>query len=338
MFRKTSLRLTALYLTIIMFISLAFSVSIYQVSVRELDKGLKHQRETLVIGLRKIDIRTLDSQRLLITTPAEMLNESKANLILNLLMVNLTILVGGGFLSYYLARRTLKPIEDAHEAQKRFTSDASHELRTPIAVMQTEIEVSLMDKNLTLADAKKQLSSNLEELGHLTSLSEGLLRLARLEDNELVKKQVDLKSILDSAIGRVGPRAEKKSITIIVKNEAKQKFLADRSSIEEAVVIILDNAIKYSPKESTVEISNAKDQQNIKIAIKDQGPGIDKADLPHIFERFYRSNKARSKDVDNSYGLGLSIAKKIVDIHGGKICVDSKPDHGSTFTIIVPIK
>lgn len=327
-----------MYLTIIMFISLAFSISLYQVSVRELDKSLKHQRDTLVIGLRKIDITSLDSKRLFISTPSDMLNESKASLVVNLLMVNLLILVGGGFLSYYLARRTLKPIEEAHEAQKRFTSDASHELRTPIAVMQTEIEVSLMDDNLTLKDAKKQLSSNLEELGHLTSLSEGLLRLARLEDNELVKKQVDLKSIVDSAINRVSPLAKMKSITIIVKNESKQKFMADRSSIEEAIVIILDNAIKYSPKKSTIELSNTKDQQNIKIAIKDQGPGIDKNDLPHIFERFYRSSKSRNKDTENSYGLGLSIAKKIVDIHGGKICVDSKADHGSTFTIIVPIK
>ena len=92
--------------------------------------------------MRKIDITSLDSKRLFISTPSDMLNESKASLVVNLLMVNLLILVGGGFLSYYLARRTLKPIEEAHEAQKRFTSDASHELRTPIAVMQTEIEVA----------------------------------------------------------------------------------------------------------------------------------------------------------------------------------------------------
>ena len=118
-----------------------------------------------------------------------------------------------------------------------------------------------MDDNLTLEDAKKQLSSNLEELGHLTSLSEGLLRLARLEDNELVKKQVDLKSIVDSAINRVSPLAKMKSITIIVKNESRQKFMADRSSIEEVIVIILDNAIKYSPKKSTIELLNTKDQQ-----------------------------------------------------------------------------
>jgi signal transduction histidine kinase len=322
-----------------MFISISFSASIYQVSVRELDKGLQHQRDSFVIGLRnKLDVPLLDTQRLLIATPGQLLDDSKTTIILNLIVVNAAIFVGGGILSYCLARRTLKPIEEAHEAQRRFTADASHELRTPIAAMQTEIEVALMDKNLTLGDAKKQLNSNLEELGHLTSLSEGLLRLARLEDNDLDKSSAGLKPILDSAINRVSQRAAKKTIKIKLNCQPKLSLMADRAILEESFVTLLDNAIKYSPSKSDIEINAQKELHNIKITIKDQGAGIDKKDLPHIFDRFYRSDKARNKNKTDGYGLGLAIAKKIIVLHDGKISATSRRGNGTVFTILLPSK
>lgn len=339
MFRKTSLKLAGFYLLIIMFISLSFSASIYQVSVKELEKGLKHQRDSFAIGLRtQLNSSNVQFPKIIIGSPAEVLDKSRSTIIVNLIFVNLLILVGGGILSYYLARRSLKPIEEAHDAQRRFTADASHELRTPIAVMQTEIEVTLMDKSLTVEDAKIQLKSNLEELGHLTSLSDGLLRLARLEDNSLDKSSADLKNITSNAISRVKPRAEKKSIQIIFKDKNKIMVMADTPSLEEAIVTLLDNAIKYSPKNTKVIVTIIKSQKSVQLSISDEGPGIDKEDIPHIFERFYRSDKARCKNKDQGYGLGLAIAKKIVDLHAGKISVKSKDGKGTTFTICLPLK
>jgi signal transduction histidine kinase len=276
--------------------------------------------------------------KIIIGSPAEVLEESRSTIVLNLIFVNLLILVGGGILSYYLARRSLRPIEEAHEAQRRFTADASHELRTPIAVMQTEIEVALMDKNLTAEEAKKQLRSNLEELGHLTSLSDGLLRLARLEDNSLDKSTADLMAITENAISRVKPRANKKSVKIVFKPGKKILIMADMPNLEEAIVTLLDNAVKYNPKNSEVRVSATKNQKYAHLSISDEGPGIDKEDLPHIFERFYRSDKARCKNKEQGYGLGLAIAKKIVDLHAGKISVVSKNGKGSIFTICLPAK
>jgi len=337
MFRKTSLKLALLYLLIIMTISLAFSVSIYQVSVRELNRGLQHQRDNLTIGLKRLALPPFDPSQIIFENQVD-LSDSKETIVFNLVVVNLTILIGGGFLSYYLARRTLRPIEEAHAAQSRFTADASHELRTPIAAMQTEIEVSLMDPKLTVAQAKSQLQSNLEELGNLTALSEGLLRLARLENNHLDKSGLKIKTVVGSAIKRVRPQADKKSISVSLSKAKDYIVMGDRLSLEEAIVIILENAIKYSPPKSHVSINIKKDVLGAKIAIKDSGTGIAEADLPHIFERFYRSDTARSKNQSDGYGLGLSIAKKIIDLHCGKIIVTSKIGKGSTFTISLPLK
>ncbi|MEI6237869.1 MAG: HAMP domain-containing sensor histidine kinase [Candidatus Saccharibacteria bacterium] len=339
MFRKTSLKLAGFYLLIIMFISLSFSASIYQVSVRELERGLNHQRDAFALGLRtQFNGPNMQFQKVIIGSPADVLDESRSTIVLNLIFVNLMILAGGGILSYYLARRSLRPIEEAHEAQRRFTADASHELRTPIAAMQTEIEVALMDDKLSLDDAKLQLNSNLEELGHLTSLSEGLLRLARLEDNNLEKAETDLNEITKSAINRVKPRATKKNINIVYKTNKDLLVMADRPSLEEAIITLLDNAVKYSSKNSKVDVRIQKTQKSTILTIVDNGPGIDKEDLPHIFERFYRSDKARCKNKEDGYGLGLAISKKIVDLHNGKISVDSKPGKGTTFTICLPNK
>jgi signal transduction histidine kinase len=114
--------------------------------------------------------------------------------------------------------------------------------------------------------------------------------------------------------------------------------MADMPNLEEAIVTLLDNAIKYSPKNSEVRVSATKNQKFAHLSITDEGPGIDKKDLPHIFERFYRSDKARCKNKEQGYGLGLAIAKKIVDLHAGKISVDSKNNKGSVFTICLPVK
>lgn len=338
---QPSLRLAGLYLGIIMTISLFFSASLYQLSMQEFNLGLRNAKpiissfeDPLAAGTEEGAVARLKA-RLQAEYEAQY-NHAKQRVLTRLTLINLAILIGGGFLSYYLARRTLKPIEEAHEAQSRFTADASHELRTPLTAMQSEIEVALMDPKLTLGQAKERLRSNLEELAKLTALSEGLLRLSHLENKEIRKEPVELEQVTNQALSRVLPRAEAKNILISSKVPGGLQTLADEVSLTEALVILLDNAIKYSPNKTEITITSSSSPRHASLSVHDHGMGIKATELPHIFERFYRADSARSKQQVQGYGLGLAIAKDIVTLHGGTIGVQSRPGEGSVFTIQLP--
>lgn len=332
---KGSLKLASLYLGIIVFISLFFSASIYQISIDELDRSLRRPvpafERPIARGIADDIRQQIEQERI------ETYDAARDRLLARLIMTNLIILVSGGLLSYYLAVRTLKPIEEAHEAQARFTADASHELRTPITVMRSENEVALMDPKLTLKTAKQQLQSNIEELEKLTTLSEGLLRLAQLDNNDLQKSKVSIHDIVSAAVDRVAPLAKKRHILITPSITTEATVMADAPNIIEAVVTILDNAVKYSPKKSEITIEATSDQKHTIIRITDTGIGISAAELPHIFERFYRAEGSRTKQTTAGYGLGLAIAHSIVTYHGGTIDVQSALGKGSTFAITLPL-
>lgn len=332
---KTSTQLAGLYLAVMMAISLFFSFNVYQLSVQEFDRGFRGQDTILRRGS---DFRSAPITRnQLIQNQKLHYEQAKGRVLNRLIIINAFILIGGGFLSYYLARRTLDPIEEAHRSLERFTADASHELRTPLAVMQTEIEVSLMDPRLTFSQAKSQLKSNLEELAKLTSLSEGLLRLAHLGNNSISLLALDVNMFIDKAINRVLPYAQKKQI--LIKNTAVNglKVLGDEDNLTEALVILLDNAVKYSPSKTEITVTTAKDQNQVTIKVKDHGNGIIATDLPHIFDRFFRADSSRSKQTTKGYGLGLAIAKNIIVQHSGTIAATSRPDKGSTFIVHLPL-
>lgn len=336
LFHKTSTKLAGFYLAIFMAISFFFSVNLYHLSVQEFDRD--YNREiNLINRVPDFQISPDMRQRFLATRQVQYA-EAKGRVLGRLALVNGIILIGGGFLSYYLARRTLRPIEQAHESQSRFTADASHELRTPIAAMRSEIEVALMNPKLTLAQAKNQLTSNLEELEKLTALSEGLLRLAQYDRKDALTEKVDLKSTTNDAVARVEASARLKNIKVTVIKSPKITLQGNKASLIEALVTVLDNAIKYSPEKSSIEVAlQTKDKQAI-ITITDHGIGIKPDELPHIFDRFYRADSARSKQTTKGYGLGLSIAKSIVSAHNGSISATSKPDKGSTFTLSLPLQ
>ena len=318
-----------------MAISLAFSINIYNVSVREIDRGLRRQAVVLS-DLPRFQNIMPDPAGQLAQERESSLSEARTHVIENLILINAVILFGGGLLSYYLARRSLKPIEEAHEAQVRFTADASHELRTPIAAMRTETEVALMDPKLDLHRAKKQLVSNLEELSKLTALSENLLSLSRTDRTNFEKTAIDVEEMVTTAIDRILPAAEQKSILITHTVSDGLSVFGNRASLEEVLATILDNAVKYSHDKTAIHVSAKQREGWVTISIKDQGIGIKKEDLPHIFERFYRADSARNKAKNNGYGLGLSIAKSVVDLHEGAIEVKSRTNRGSTFIISLP--
>ncbi len=344
MFHKASVRLAGFYLAIMMLISLFFSISIYELSVHELDKGLRRP-DFIIQGIQgeagvsfggTSFSTTQPLRQQIMTRQEESYQQAKNRVLDRLIITNILILVGGGFLCYFLALRTLKPVEEAHQALERFTADASHELRTPIAAMQTEIEVALLNPKLTTNQAKAILESNLEELTKLTALSEGLLRLAQLGSSELEREQTAVTDFVLAAVDRVKTPAKHRDITINVSEQVDAVVPGNAASLTEAVVVILDNAIKYSPEKSTVEVRAKQDAKQVSLEIQDHGMGMKASEVAHIFDRFYRADTARSKTKAGGYGIGLAIAKNIIELHGGTISVTSKPKKGSTFIISLP--
>ena len=227
------------------------------------------------------------------------------------------------------------PIQESLEKQKRFIADASHELRTPLTALKTSLEVSLLDKKLNLS-ARKVLQDNLKDINSLTSLTENLLSLARVDDNnfQLSFQKLELKNIIEKAINHITPLAKKKNIDIKVSGLNNQLLQGNENALVEVMMIVLDNAIKYSSPKTIIKVSVEKKGKNLLLKIKDQGIGISKDNLPFIFDRFYRAESSRTKQTKTGYGLGLSVAQKIMNQHSGQILVESKVNRGSIFTLV----
>lgn len=333
MFRSALLKLTGLYLLILMLICLLFSMNLYRISTVEVSTRLRRQAD--LIASSRFGNLQVDPDLLEIAVLNELEN-SQRHIIAQLIYANIVILCLGGVGSYLLAKRTLEPIEEAHAAQIRFTADASHELRTPLTAMRAETEVTLREKKLTVAMARKQLESNVEELERLTSLSENLLQLARGNDTSDWKAKVKLADVFTEAVKQIRYKAEQKKATINL-SPTGAVVAGSPSQLNQLFVILLDNAIKYGKDGQTIRVSCKTTPTHASVSVKDEGVGISKKDLPHVFERFYRVDTVRNQTVSPGYGLGLSIAEKIVHSHGGDLEVSSKLDKGSTFTVILPI-
>lgn len=325
MFQSATLKLTGWYLLILMVTSILFSVSIFELTTHELSARLETFEQSVQIA-PGFNLQPIQNMR------ANETSTAKANIIAGLVTANLLILIIGGVVSFLLARRTLRPIKDAHEAQSRFTSDASHELRTPLAAMRTEIEVALRDKGSTKKDLYEVLKSNLEEVDKLTSLSQMLLNLSRLDHDKLETKKVNIKSITEAIIKRQKVTSER----IHLKSSKSPMTIGNEAALSELVSILIDNALKYSPKTSLVVITISRLGSNICFEIVNTGNGIDQDKLPFIFDRFYRADSSRTNR--EGYGLGLSLAKKIVELSNGDLSVTSTPSQSTIFTVLLPIQ
>ncbi len=337
MFKTARIKLTAWYLLIIMLVSVSFSIAIYRTLTSELDRLERveilrqaHRLPPPFIGIPNEQMPTL--------LDPDIIAETKQRLILRLLVINLLILAGSAVAGYFLAGKTLEPIGDMMNEQNRFITDASHELRTPLTSLKSEIEVNLRNNNLTIEQAQRLLQSNLEEVNNLQALSDGLIKLTQFKQgsNGLAVTRLQMRDILKEAIRKVSIPAKAKRITVI--NSLPNLALTGNAMlITELFVILLDNAIKYSAKGKTVKISGGETDGHIVLRIMDQGMGIAKEDIPHLFDRFWRADRSRTKTTTPGYGLGLAIAKQIVDRHFGSIEVESTKGAGTTFTIKLPI-
>lgn len=333
MFHSARLKLTAWYLLIIMSISILFSVIIYNGVNTELRRFEQMQQ---YLQERQQEDWPLSPSLRRLQYNLDMVAEARRRVILTLGVLNIGILVLSGMAGYFLAGRTLEPIQEMVEEQKRFVTDVSHELRTPLTALKSEIEVNLRDKKMSLTEAKKLLKSNLEEVNNLQILSDNLIKLTMYSQTKTLQfSSVTLREVFEDAVKKIMPLAKRKSITI--KNmSGEERVKGERQSLTELFVILLDNAIKYSHVKTKVTVSSAKKRDMVTISVKDEGMGISHEDIDHLFDRFYRADKSRTKTDIQGYGLGLSIAKKIVDEHHGRIVVKSEVDRGSEFIVSLP--
>jgi len=334
MFQSARLTLTAWYLLIIMIITAFFSIALYRAGTQEIQRLIRMQQ------IRQERENGDSYTRIRLGPTVEDLEETARRLQVALLLVNGCILVLAGGAAYFLAGRTLLPIKEMVDEQGRFITDSSHELRTPLTALRAEMEAALLEKNMTAKDAKKLIASNLEEVINLQSLSDNLLTLTQYSNKNNTGstwQAIPFLEIPEDALKKITPLAKKKHITI--RHEGVDVSIqGDLHTLSKLFVILLENAIKYSPKDSVIAITSEKTDHILRVSIKDQGVGIDEKDLPHIFDRFYRADKSRTKTDVAGYGLGLSIAKTIVETYKGSISVKSKNEKGSTFTVQLPIE
>lgn len=319
-FDFTRMKLTTWYVTAIMAVSIMFSIVIYSGITRNIE-------ETFIRAERRLS-----------RNPGFFIQElevSKQKVAYNLLYANCLIFVLSSVVSYVLASKTLRPLEDTLLKQKRFVADASHELRTPLTSLRTSIEVALRDKSLG-KKSKKFLHDNLSDVNSLQELIDSLLQLASHEDKEIAKQLIDVQEVISRAIKTIKPIANEKNIQITSKLVHKQ-ILASETGLYQLVTILLDNAIKYSNPKSKIKISLVTAKRFVKIIVSDSGIGINKQYLRHIFDRFYRIDSSRTVSQKPGFGLGLSVAKQIVENHSGSILVKSDLGKGTTFIVTLPI-
>jgi heavy metal sensor kinase len=227
-------------------------------------------------------------------------------------------------------------LDDAFRRQRQFTADASHELRTPLTAIKGQVEVALnRPRN---ADAYREVLQTVnEEVDRLIRLVGSLLTLARADVGQIpiVAEAVTLPELVGSATEQVQPAAQQQNIELIVTRSPAMTLQADEDLLLQLLLNLLDNAIKYTPAGGRVTVGWTANGRQVELWVRDTGTGIASEHLPHIFDRFYRADKARSR-AEGGAGLGLSICRWIAEAHGGSISVESTPGQGSTFTIRLP--
>ena len=241
-------------------------------------------------------------------------------------------LIGGVFLS----GRALVPIRVAVERQRQFVSDASHELRTPLAVIKANNELLLRHPDASVGQYLDVVEAVDAETDQMSRLVSDLLTLARSDEGrlEIHKAELDIADLVDGLAGEMRPLFAARGLQFETST-APATVQADPTRLREAVMVLLDNALAYTPFGGRVELGSREANGHVEIYVKDNGPGIEPAEQRQVFERFYRVEKSRTRRAAGA-GLGLPIARGIVELHGGRVLLESRPAEGSTFTIQLP--
>jgi signal transduction histidine kinase len=238
--------------------------------------------------------------------------------------------------TWALTGKTLTPLKKAHERERLFVSDASHELKTPLSIMLGEADVALT-KTRPISEYKTVINSFKEEVGRLYTLVDNLLLLARSDQHGLADtfQTVDVVDLVFQVSNNLKTKIKDKKITL--QFDPPDQTVAIRGNttlIKQLIFNLIDNAVNYNKEKGTISVLLSKTRNNTLIKVKDDGLGISVTDQENIFNRFFRADTSRSQT--KGYGLGLAICKSIVNLHHGTIFVTSVPNKGSTFTVSIP--
>jgi Signal transduction histidine kinase len=258
-----------------------------------------------------------------------------------LLIIVYGLIIGAvlsAFAGYFLARRAIRPIRNAWDKQNRFVADASHELRTPLSIIQLKIEGLLKQPRRKIQETGEDISVMLDETRRLSKLVGNLLTLARSDANrlEVDLKPLDLREMIIRVTEPFSEMAQFEGKTFRLNTCPDPVMLTgDAQRLHQLLVILLDNAMKFTPNGGTISVACSKDNKMAQLTVSDSGIGIAEKDLPHVFDRFFQADTSRTNQ--RGTGLGLSIAHWIVVKHRGKIDVSSMPGKGTTFTVHLPL-
>jgi two-component system sensor histidine kinase CiaH len=265
----------------------------------------------------------------------------------NEMLAHLLMVIGFGsllsvfiaiFAGIYLANKALIPIRLSWEKQQQFVADASHELRTPLSVMKLNLEHLFRHPDHNIEQESETIHQAIQEINYLSKMASDLLTLARSDSDQLqlIEEVIQLDNILHQVVKDFKTLAVIKNIQLTA-DISPIKMLGDKERLKQLFVILLDNALKYTKENGAISLKGSVKNSRAVIEISDTGIGIPKADLPYIFERYYRGDKSRTRHLEGS-GLGLSIAKWIVQSHSGKIRIVSNEGEGTQVSVSFPVK
>lgn len=248
-------------------------------------------------------------------------------------------LVVSSVAGYIMSGRAIIPLKEAYERQRQFAADASHELRTPLAVVLASAELLAGDASIKSPFLRQIIADVHDEVKKMAKLVGDLLLVARSDNKALTLKptKFDLTALLAQTVRVMQPLAEKKNISINMRLRQEMVIHADEQKIKQLVLILVDNAVKYTPDGGEVSLgAEKKNYGRVAFWVADTGIGIDPKDQDKIFDRFFRVDKARSREMGGN-GLGLAIAHEIVKMHKGRISVSSQPGQGTKFTVVLNV-
>jgi signal transduction histidine kinase len=262
----------------------------------------------------------------------EPVNEALDTLLVLFLLAGAGSLIVAAIGGWFLAGKSLAPLNEAFDRQHAFVAHASHELRTPLAVIRANAEYLQTDNPDSV-----EIADIVSETDRLSALVDALLALARGEAADRPQRDLfDLASVVDGAVESMQSLAGERGVLLARESESGLLVEGDRDQLRQLVLILLDNALRYTPAGGSVEASAGRAGEWATIRVSDTGIGIDGDAVDRIFDRFYRADEARNRDSGGA-GLGLAIARQLVEEHGGRIAVESTPGKGTTFTVRLPM-
>jgi signal transduction histidine kinase len=230
----------------------------------------------------------------------------------------------------------LARLDAAFAAQRQFIADASHELRNPLAIIRTNVDVALADPNADPEDLRQTIAVVKRASGRMARLVDDLLALARRQEPTLEHEPVDLGMAVAEASDDFVVPAAARNIVLDRVTAPDVVVTGDRDALKRAVANLLENAVRLAPEGSRIRLATGSEGDRAWIAVTDEGPGIAPEDQPHVFDRFWRADKGRSR-ADGGTGLGLAIVRQIAESHGGEVRLQSKVGVGSSFVIWLPV-